>query len=66
MNFISTRNASPAATLSQAIAAGLAPDGGLYVPETLPPIRSLEVGSDLADTATQLIAPFFEGDALAP
>ncbi len=64
MNFISTRNNSPLATLSQAIAAGLAPDGGLYVPETLPTIRSLEVGNDLADTATQLIAPFFEGDAL--
>ena len=65
MNFISTRNASPVATLSQAIAAGLAPDGGLYVPETLPPVRSLEVGADLAETATQLIAPFFDGDALA-
>jgi threonine synthase len=66
MNFVSTRNNSPAATLSQAIAAGLAPDGGLYVPEIFPKIRSLEVGSDLAETATQLIAPFFEGDALAP
>ena len=65
MNFISTRNNSPAATLSQAIAAGLAPDGGLYVPETLPPVSSLELGSDLADTATRLIAPFFAGDALA-
>lgn len=65
MNFISTRNNSPAATLSQAIAAGLAPDGGLYVPEKLPLARPLELGSDLADTATQLIAPFFAGDALA-
>jgi threonine synthase len=66
MNFISTRSGSPATTLSQAIAAGLAPDGGLYVPEALPAIRSLEVGADLAETATQLIAPFFDGDALAP
>ena len=65
MNFISTRNKAPAATLSQAIAAGLAPDGGLYVPEKLPLARPLELGSDLADTATQLIAPFFSGDALA-
>ena len=65
MNFISTRNNSPAATLSQAIAAGLAPDGGLYVPETLPSARPLELGSDLADTAALLIAPFFAGDALA-
>ena len=66
MNYVSTRNSSPAATLSQAIAAGLAPDGGLYVPEALPAARSLQPGSDLADTAAQLFAPFFEGDALAP
>ncbi|KAF1717573.1 threonine synthase [Pseudoxanthomonas yeongjuensis] len=65
MNFISTRDNSPATTLSQAIAAGLAPDGGLYVPETLPSARPLELGSDLADTAALLIAPFFAGDALA-
>lgn len=64
MNFISTRNNSPAATLSQAIAAGLAPDGGLYVPEALPAVRDLKLGNDLADTAAQLIAPFFAGDAL--
>ena len=66
MNFISTRKNAPAVSLSEAIAAGLAPDGGLYVPENLPSPRSLEVGNDLADSATQLIAPFFEGDALAP
>ena len=65
MNFISTRNAAPAATLSQAIAAGLAPDGGLYVPETLPSPRTLTPGVDVADTAATLLAPFFAGDALA-
>ena len=65
MNFISTRNTAPAVTLSQAIAAGLASDGGLYVPEKLPAERALESGSDLADTAARLIAPFFEDDALA-
>lgn len=64
MNFISTRNASPAATLSQAIAAGLAPDGGLYVPERLPPPRELAPGNTLAETATALLAPFFAGDGL--
>lgn len=64
MNFISTRNASPAATLSQAIAAGLAPDGGLYVPEQLPPPRELAPGNTLAETAANLLAPFFAGDGL--
>ena len=65
MNFISTRNASPAATLSQAIAAGLAPDGGLYVPEQMPASRGLQVGDTLATTAAGLLQPFFAGDALA-
>ncbi|GAB2505562.1 threonine synthase [Pseudoxanthomonas sangjuensis] len=64
MNFISTRNNSPAASLSQAIAAGLAPDGGLYVPERLPPKRELSPGSNLAETAADLLAPFFAGDRL--
>ena len=65
MNFISTRNTAPAATLSQAIAAGLAPDGGLYVPEALPAPRTWAPGADIADTAATLLAPFFAGDALA-
>ena len=65
MMFISTRGAAPAVSLSQAIAAGLAPDGGLYVPQTLPPARTLQAGATLADTATTLLQPFFEGDALA-
>ncbi|RBC26222.1 threonine synthase, partial [Xanthomonas oryzae pv. oryzae] len=43
--FISTRGGAPAASLSQAIAAGLAPDGGLYVPQTLPPARTLIAGA---------------------
>ncbi len=65
MNYVSTRHAAPAATLSQAIAAGLAPDGGLYVPERMPPPRELAPGARLADTAAELLAPFFAGDALA-
>ena len=66
MNFVSTRNNAPVATLSQAIAAGLAPDGGLYVPERLPAARALQPGDDLAATTAALLAPFFDGDALAP
>ncbi|WP_045727346.1 threonine synthase [Xanthomonas sp. GPE 39] len=66
MNFISTRHTAPPVSLSQAIAAGLAPDGGLYVPERLPPARGLTPGARLAETAAVLLAPFFECDALAP
>ncbi|WP_369938888.1 threonine synthase [Xanthomonas medicagonis] len=65
MNFVSTRNAAPPVSLSQAIAAGLAPDGGLYVPERMPPARELQPGASLAETAATLLAPFFADDALA-
>ena len=64
MNFVSTRHAAPSASLSQAIAAGLAPDGGLYVPATLPAPRTLTVGATLADTAACWLQPFFYGDPL--
>jgi threonine synthase len=63
MRFLSTRGRAPAVTLSQAIAAGLAPDGGLYVPET-PPRFDEPRGATLADTAHALLVPFFAGDAL--
>ena len=36
MRFISTRGQTPPVRFSEAVATGLAPDGGLYLPETLP------------------------------
>lgn len=36
MNYISTRGLSPAQTFSQILLGGLAPDGGLYMPEEYP------------------------------
>jgi len=65
MNFVSTRHGAPVASLSQALAAGLAPDGGLYVPQAVPAPRVLAAGTDLAATTAQLLAPFFAGDPLA-
>jgi threonine synthase len=67
LRYPSTRGASPAATLSDAIAAGLAPDGGLYVPDHLPTLHpdSFDPNGTLADTAATLLAPFFVGDKLA-
>ncbi|HXS02835.1 MAG TPA: threonine synthase [Rhodanobacter sp.] len=67
LRYLSTRGKSPAVPISQAIAAGLAPDGGLYVPEALPTIApdAFDPHGSLADTATSLLAPFFVGDALA-
>lgn len=66
MRFVSTRGRSPATSLSAAIAAGLAPDGGLYVPQALPAPRRWQAMPTLAQTAAQVLAPFFEGGALAP
>ena len=68
MRFVSTRDASLAGTLSQALTRGLAPDGGLYVPERFPAATAagFDGASTLAEVAPRFLAPFFEGDALAP
>ncbi|OOG43744.1 threonine synthase [Rhodanobacter sp. C05] len=67
MRYHSTHSAGPTVPISRAIAAGLAPDGGLYVPEALPSIDPavFDPHGSLADTATTLLAPFFAGDPLA-
>lgn len=41
MRFLSTRGSAPPLNFTDAFAAGLAPDGGLYVPENLPSIQPL-------------------------
>ncbi len=66
MRMLSTRGIAPAASLSEAIAAGLAPDGGLYMPESLPAFTPADFAGDatLAQVAQRLLRPFFAGDAL--
>ncbi|MEN5220452.1 threonine synthase [Stenotrophomonas sp. TWI273] len=64
MKFVSTRHAAPAASLSQALAAGLAPDGGLYVPEHRPQLQSWSAQGSFAQTAAAVLAPYFHDDAL--
>lgn len=67
MRFASTCGAAPAVGLSEALLAGLAPDGGLYVPEHLPrlAVEAFDPADDLAATAARLLAPFAAGDPLA-
>ncbi|MEO7325660.1 MAG: threonine synthase [Dokdonella sp.] len=67
MKYVSTRGNAPAIGLGAALAAGLAPDGGLYVPQVLPRFSPEDFdGCDtLASVAERLLQPFFEGDALA-
>jgi threonine synthase len=43
MKFISTRGQTPALGFSDAVATGLAPDGGLFLPETLPALSAADL-----------------------
>jgi threonine synthase len=67
MHYISTRKADHAVTLGEAIARGLAPDGGLYVPQEFPHFtaRQFDNDSELPQLGTRLLAPFAAGDPLA-
>lgn len=67
MQFRSTRG-DERVPLAVALARGLAPDGGLYVPVAMPtldPARFAGVAG-VADVAKILLAPFFQGDRLQP
>ncbi len=66
MLFHSTRNSEHRVGLSAAIAQGIAPDGGLYIPESLPKFSpdDFEGLTELADIAVKLIKPFAAGDAI--
>lgn len=62
MRCVSTRGGE-ARSLSEAIAAGLAADGGLYWPEQIPQVTL--AANALPKVAHGLLAPYFEGEALA-
>jgi threonine synthase len=67
MKMLSTRGLAPHVTAGEAMAAGLAPDGGLYMPSALP-WRSADdfAGLDaLPAIAERLLQPFFEADPLS-
>lgn len=68
MQFLSTRGAAPPAGVGAAMLAGLAPDGGLYVPEEFPAAPApgaLPPELDLDAVAARVLAPFFATDPLA-
>jgi threonine synthase len=67
VKFRSTRG-GVSVPLSQAMRSGLAPDGGLYVPVAMPrlPAAALTHAEPLPAVAVRVLAPFFDGDALAP
>src|SRR6202042_3635537 len=66
MWFESSRGSAPQVSLSFAMAQGLAPDGGLYVPTRMPTIdlKAIPAGATLPEVATLSLAGFFTGDGL--
>lgn len=64
VRFVSTRGATPPTGIDHALIAGLAPDGGLYVPQTIPVLDAhtidarIGVGT-LAESAAAVLAPYF-------
>jgi threonine synthase len=66
MQFQSTRHGEAPVGFGAALKAGLAGDGGLYVPGEWPRITPHAQPSDLAALAQQVLEPFAAGDALAP
>jgi threonine synthase len=65
MKFHSTRGKAPEVSFSEALLAGLAPDGGLYVPGRWPDLSQLAPAS-LPELGRALIGAFAADDALAP
>ncbi|HEY5101588.1 MAG TPA: threonine synthase [Steroidobacteraceae bacterium] len=67
MQFVSTRDAALKSGFGAALQQGLAPDGGLYVPDSWSD-AAVDLGGaplDLPGLAERLLAPFLAGDALA-
>ena len=65
VRYISTRGAAPAIGFEDALLTGLAPDGGLYVPDAWPQVGADEMrarrGLDYAALAARVIWPFVVG-----
>jgi len=67
VQYLSTRTPDHRVSLSTALQDGLAPDGGLYVPERFPDLGpgAFERCTTIEAVAERLLRPFAEGDPLA-
>lgn len=61
MRYVSTRGRAPELGFTDVLLAGLAPDGGLYVPESWPALPARPDGSDYATAAQAIMRPFVAG-----
>ncbi len=66
MRYHSTRGAGPV-SLDDALRQGIASDGGLFLPDSLPrfEVGDFDRAESIADVAHVLLRPFFEGSSLA-
>lgn len=64
MRYVSTRGSAPSVGFGDVLLAGLAPDGGLYVPERWPDLGDVTemVGLSYAEAAVRVMWPFVEGE----
>ncbi|MBX3529200.1 MAG: threonine synthase [Rhizobiaceae bacterium] len=69
MRYVSTRGSAPSLGFSDALLAGLARDGGLYVPEQWPTLSAGDIralrGLSYPELAKRLLTPFLGGE-IAP
>jgi threonine synthase len=66
VKYISTRGEAPALNFEEVVLTGLAPDGGLYVPESLPAFSPAEIatwaGLSYQELAFTIMSPFVAGE----
>lgn len=66
MRYVSTRGGSPALGFEEVMLAGLAPDGGLYVPERWPRLEPAEIAAlrnlSYPELVTRVAEPFCAGE----
>jgi threonine synthase len=67
MKYVSTRGQAPAVSFGTALTQGLAPDGGLYMPERWPsiPLSEFAEATTLPEVAEVMLRPFVDGDPIA-
>ncbi|WP_185231469.1 threonine synthase [Teredinibacter franksiae] len=66
MKYISTRGEAPSLSFEEVVLTGLASDGGLFVPETIPQFSQEEIASwaglNYKELALKIITPFVDGE----
>ena len=64
VQYISTRGEAPSLGFAEAMLAGLARDGGLYVPDVWPQLNAAAIasfaGRSYAEVAVEIVRPFAE------